>query len=393
LPIIMCEEARCVRYPMKRRAAAAKPSTKSTEKLDERHARGRARADAAFPVAPSRAELPADYGATLADIKQRVAIQRLRVVTTANAAMVELYWDIGRTILDRQLNAGWGAKIIDRLSEDLRAAYPDLQGFSPRNLKYMRAFAAAWPDLEIVQRAAAQLPWRQNMVLLDRLDDLETRLWYARRALEQGWSRDILNLQIENRAHERHGKTISTFAKTLPPADSDMAEQVFKDPYLFDFLGTADPRREREVEQALVDHIQRFLLELGTGFAFVGRRVHLEVGDQDFYLDLLFYHLKLRCFVVIELKTVPFEPAFVGQLNLYLSATDDLLRHPDDKPTIGLLLCRSKNQLVVEYALRNIDKPIGVAQWETQLVETLPADLEGSLPTVAQIEAELGTEE
>lgn len=357
---------------------------------DERRARGRPRAGAAFPVAPPRAELPGDYGATLADIKQRVSAQRLRVVTAANAAMVELYWEIGRTILDRQKHAGWGAKVIDRLSADLRAAYPDMQGFSPRNLKYMRAFAAAWPDREIVQRVAAQLPWRQNMVLLDRLDDSEVRLWYARHAMAQGWSRDILALQIENRAHERHGKAVSTFARTLPPADSDMAEQIFKDPYLFDFLGTADPRREREVEQALVDHIQRFLLELGAGFAFVGRRVHLEVGDQDFYLDLLFYHLKLRCFVVLELKAVPFDPAFVGQLNLYLSATDDLLRHPDDRPTIGLLLCRSRNELVVEYALRDVDKPIGVARWATRIVEALPEELVGSLPTVAQIEAELG---
>ncbi|HWO19054.1 MAG TPA: PDDEXK nuclease domain-containing protein [Kofleriaceae bacterium] len=346
--------------------------------------------DATFPVAPPRADVPADYVDTLADIKQRISAQRLRVVTAANVAMVELYWEIGRTILDRQSHAGWGAKIIDRLSEDLRAAYPDMRGFSPRNLKYMRALAAAWSDPVIVQRVVAQLPWGHNVTLLDRLSDLETRTWYARCALEQGWSRDILTLQIENRAHERHGKTISTFAKTLPPADSDMAEQVFKDPYLFDFLGTADPRREREVEQALVDHIQRFLLELGTGFAFVGRRVHLEVGRQDFYLDLLFYHLKLRCFVVIELKSVEFDPASVGQLNLYLSATDDLLRHPDDKPTIGLLLCRSKNKLVVEYALRDIDKPIGVAQWATRLVETLPSDLEGSLPTVEQLEAELG---
>jgi predicted nuclease of restriction endonuclease-like (RecB) superfamily len=375
---------------MKRKVAVAKSSTRSAESARGRHARGRTRADATFPVAPPRTDVPADYVDTLADIKQRISAQRLRVVTAANAAMVELYWEIGRTILDRQNHAGWGAKIIDRLSADLRAAYPDMRGFSPRNLKYMRAFAAAWSDPAIVQRVVAQLPWGHNVTLLDRLGDLETRAWYARRALEQGWSRDILMLQIENRAHERHGKTISTFAKTLPPADSDMAEQVFKDPYLFDFLGTADPRREREVEQALVDHIQRFLLELGTGFAFVGRRVHLEVGPQDFYLDLLFFHLKLRCFVVIELKSVEFDPAFVGQLNLYLSATDDLLRHPDDKPTIGLLLCRSKNKLVVEYALRDVNKPIGVAQWATRLVETLPADLEGSLPTVEQLEAELG---
>jgi predicted nuclease of restriction endonuclease-like (RecB) superfamily len=368
----------------------AKVTSHSDKPAAQRRTRGRTRDDAAFPVPSARAEMPDDYGATLADIKQRVSAQRLRVVIAANAAMIELYWDIGRTILDRQRHAGWGAKVIDRLSADLREAYPDMQGFSPRNLKYMRAFAAAWPDASIVQRVAAQLPWRQNMVLLDRLDDVETRLWYGQRALEQGWSRDILNLQIDNRVHERAGKAISNFTTTLPPADSDMVEQVFKDPYLFDFLGTADLRREREVEQALIDHIQRFMLELGTGFAFVGRQVHLEVGDQDFYLDLLFYHLKLRCFVVVELKTVPFDAEFIGKLNLYLSATDDLLRHPDDKPTIGLLLCRSNNKLVVEYALRDLDKPIGVAQWATRLVDALPKELESSLPTIAQIEAELG---
>ena len=370
-----------------------KVTSRSAKPRAERRSRGRTRDDAMFPAPSQRTEMPDDYGAMLADIKQRVLTQRLRVVIAANAAMIELYWDIGRTILDRQRNAGWGAKVIDRLSADLREAYPDMQGFSPRNLKYMRAFAAAWPDAAIVQRIAAQLPWRQNMVLLDRLDDLGTRLWYGQRALEQGWSRDILNLQIDNRVHERSGKAISNFTKTLPPADSDMVEQVFKDPYLFDFLGTADPRREREVEQALIDHIQRFMLELGTGFAFVGRQVHLEIGEQDFYLDLLFYHLKLRCFVVVELKTVPFDAAFVGKLNLYLSATDDLLRHPDDKPTIGLLLCRSNHKLVVEYALRDLDKPIGVAQWATRIVDALPKDLESSLPTIAQIEAELAKDQ
>lgn len=370
-----------------------KVTRRSAEPRAERRSRGRTRDDAMFPAPSQRTEMPDDYGATLADIKQQVLTQRLRVVIAANAAMIELYWDIGRTILDRQRNAGWGAKVIDRLSADLREAYPDMQGFSPRNLKYMRAFAAAWPDATIVQRVAAQLPWRQNLVLLDRLDDRRTRLWYAQQALEHGWSRDILTLQIDNRAHERAGKAISNFTKTLPPADSDMVEQVFKDPYLFDFLGTADPRREREVEQALIDHIQRFMLELGTGFAFVGRQVHLEIGEQDFYLDLLFYHLKLRCFVVVELKTVPFDAAFVGKLNLYLSATDDLLRHPDDKPTIGLLLCRSNNKLVVEYALRDLDKPIGVAQWATRIVDALPKDLESSLPTIAQIEAELAKDQ
>lgn len=368
---------------MRRRAAL--PDGAST-----RRSRGRNRAGASFPVAPARSEIPPDYAQLLVEIKLRVQQERLRVVLAANSAMVQLYWDIGRLILERQSRQGWGARVIDRLAVDLREAYPDMKGLSPRNLKYMRAFAAAWPDAEIVQRVVAQLPWRQNIALIERLDDQKTRLWYAEQTLRHGWSQVILRLQIDNHAHERHGKALSNFKATLPPTDSDMAGQVFKDPYLFDFLGTADPRREREVEQALVDHIQRFLLELGTGFAFVGRQVLLEVGDRDLYLDLLFYHLKLRCHVVIELKAVPFEPAFVGQLNAYLSAVDDLLRHSDDKPTIGLLLCRSKDTIVVEYALRDLKKPIGVAEWETRIVEKLPEDLKGSLPTVEEIEAELG---
>jgi predicted nuclease of restriction endonuclease-like (RecB) superfamily len=263
-----------------------------------------------------------------------------------------------------------------------------MSGFSPRNLKYMRAFAAAWPDAEIVQRTVAQLPWRSNLALLDRLSDSETRLWYAQKTVENGWSRDILALQIDGDLHKRQGKALNNFKKTLPPSDSDMAAQIFKDPYLFDFTGTADPRREREIEQSLVAHIQQFLLELGTGFAFIGRQVHLEVGGDDYYIDLLFYHVKLHCHVVVELKAVPFDPAFVGQLNLYLSAVDELLSQAEDKPTIGLLLCKSKNKLVVEYALRDLNKPIGVAGWETKIVKTLPKKLDGILPTIAEIEAE-----
>ncbi|MBI2889232.1 MAG: DUF1016 domain-containing protein [Nitrospirae bacterium] len=354
-----------------------------------RASRGRTRADAAFPAPPSRAGLPHGYATVLAEIKQRIQAGRLRTVMAANASMVRLYWDIGRLILERQQREGWGAKIIDRLSADLREAYPDMSGLSPRNLKYMRAFAAAWPDSAIVQRVIAQIPWRTNIALLDKLDDSDTRMWYAEKAIEHGWSQPILCLQIETRLHERQGKAISNFALALPPAESDMAAQVFKAPYLFDFLGTADPRRERDVEQALVDHIQRFLLELGAGFAFVGRQVHLEVGGTDFYLDLLFYHLKLRRYVVVELKAVPFDPGFVGTMNLYLSAVDDLLRHPDDQPAIGLLLCRAKSKLVVEYALRGFDRPIGVAEWKTKITRTLPEELKGSLPTVDEIEAEL----
>ena len=358
-------------------------------KNNNRRALGRTRPDAAFPVTPPVSELPADYAGLLADLKRRIAGERLRIVLSANSAVTLLYWDIGRSILERQGREGWGAKVIDRLSSDLRQAFPDMQGLSPRNLKYMRAFAAAWTDREIVQRVIAQLPWRHNIALLERLDDHKARLWYAEQALHNGWSQPVLCLQIDGCLHERQGKAVSNFPAALPPAESDMAAQVFKDPYLFDFLGTADPRREHEVEQALVDHIQKFLLELGTGFAFVGRQVALEVGNRDFMIDLLFYHLKLRSFVVVELKAVPFDPAFVGQINLYLSAVDDLLRHPNDKPTIGLLLCRGKDRLVVEYALRDLKKPIGVAEWKTKIVRSLPDDLKGELPTVEEIEAEL----
>ena len=199
----------------------------------------------------------------------------------------------------------------------------------------------------------------------------------------------MLVTRIETKLHEREGRAVTNFGATLPADESDMVAQVFKDPYLFDFLGTAALRTENEIEQALVNHIQRFLLELGAGFAFVGKQVLLEVGDRDYYADLLFYHLKLRCYVVVELKAVPFDPAFVGQMNFYLSAVDDLMRRAEDEPTIGLLLCKSKERLVVEYALRGVNKPMGVAQWETRLVESLPTELKGSLPSVEEIEAEL----
>lgn len=267
-----------------------------------------------------------------------------------------------------------------------------MKGLSPRNLKYMRAFAAAWPDRAIVQEALAQITWYHNITLLEKLEDSTHRLWYAHQTVLNGWSRNVLAVQIDAGLCERQGKATNNFRSTLPPADSELVIQTFKDPYIFDFLETASVHVERDIEQNLIDHIQRFLLELGAGFAFVGRQVHLEVGDQDFYIDLLFYHLQLRCFVVVELKAVPFDPAFVGQLNLYLSAVDDLKRHPDDKQTIGLLLCREKNQIVVEYALRGLGKPIGVAKWQQpQLVKSLPVKLKNSLPSVKQIEKELGT--
>ena len=276
---------------------------------EHRRQRGRTDRGAAFPVAPAPAEAPPDYALLLSEIKQHIARERVRVVLASNAAMVMLYWDIGQRILDKQQAQGWGARIIDRLSADLRAAFPDMKGFSPRNLKYMRAFAQAWPERPIVQEALAQLTWYHNIALVEKLGTTEQRLWYARQTLAQGWSRNVLAVQIEARAIERQGQAQNNFPATLPPPDSDLAVQAFKDPYLFDFLGTDAPRRERDLEQGLIAHIQDFLLELGQGFAFVGRQVHLELGGEDFYLDLLFYHLKLRRYVVIELKARPFSAA------------------------------------------------------------------------------------
>ena len=275
------------------------------------------------------------------------------------------------------------------LGKDIKGAFPEMSGFSPRNIKYMRKFAESWPDFEIVQRVVAQIPWRTNRMLLDKLDSMESRIWYANKAIENGWSSNVLDLQIQGGLMERSGRSVNNFPAALPPADSDMVNQVFKDPYLFDFLGTDMPRREVEIERQLTEHIQSFLLELGQGFAFVGRQVHLEVGGDDFYIDLLFYHLKLRCYVVIELKACDFEPGFISQLNMYQNVVNDVLRHPDDQPTIGLLLVKGKNETVVEYSLAGYKNPIGVAEWKNQIAKALPEELRSSLPSIEEIEKEL----
>ena len=260
---------------------------------------------------------------------------------------------------------------------------------SRANLLSMRAFADVYSDDAIVQQLVGQLPWGHNVLLLAKVKNPEQRLWYAQQALEQGWSRAVLTVQIETRAHARAGKALTNFKQTLPPPQSDLAQQTLKDPYVFDFLTLSIGARERELEQGLVDHVQKFLLELGVGFAYVGRQVHLEIGKEDYYLDLLFYHLKLRCYVVIDLKMEPFKPEFAGKMSFYLSAVDDRMRGQQDQPTIGLLLCRDKNRITVEYALRNMAKPIGVAQWQTRLVESLPKKLKGALPSVKDLEKEL----
>ena len=376
---------------MKSKKKSQKGITKSSRDIlaDDRAHLGRKKEDVIFPIAVSASVMPKSYISFLSGLKKRIQEERLRVVLASNSALVNLYWDIGSGILKKQKEEGWGAKVIDRLSVDLSKAFPDMKGFSPRNLKYMRAFAAAWPKRGIVQEALAQITWYHNLALLDKLKDAKTRLWYARKTIEHGWSRNILAVQIDLRLHEREGKVAHNFPATLPPPDSDMAAQAFKDPYIFDFLGTADPRREAELEQGLMNHLQKFLLELGAGFAFVGRQVHLELGDSDFYIDLLFYHLKLRCYVVIELKVGKLDPGHISQLNMYLNVVDDILRHPDDKPAIGLLLVKQKNKLVAEYALRGYSKPIGIAQWETRITRSLPETLKSSLPTIETIEVEL----
>jgi predicted nuclease of restriction endonuclease-like (RecB) superfamily len=344
-------------------------------------------------LSPVNSLLPSGYGTTLKALQQRIRQARARVILAANSALVLLYWEIGRTILERQTREGWGAKVIDRLARDLRRSFPDMQGLSPRNLQFMRSFAAGFPDEAIVKQLASQLPWWHVVRLMQRVKDPAAREWYMREAVRQGWSRSVLEIQMLGNAHARQGRAVTNFETALELSESRRAAEVFKDPYVFDFLGTTDIRRERQVEQVLVDHIQQFMLELGSGFAFVGRQVPVRVADEDFYLDLLFYHLKLRRFVVVELKAVPFEPAFVGQINLYLSAVDDQMRHATDAPSIGLLLCRAKHQVLVEYALRDLQKPIGVAGWETTLAKVLPESLAGSLPSVEELEAELGVGE
>ncbi|MBP9798946.1 MAG: DUF1016 family protein [Sterolibacterium sp.] len=332
--------------------------------------------------------VPEGYAPWLEELKGRIHTAQQRAALAVNRELVLLYWQIGRDILQRQAAQGWGSKVIERLAHDLRVAFPGMKGFSRANLMYMRAFAEAWPDAEIVQQAVGQLPWGHNLVLLTKLKAQDMRLAYARAAIEHGWSRNVLNIHIETRRLERSGQAITNFVERLPMPGSDLAQQSLKDPYLFDFLDVGNEADEREIESALVKHITQFLLELGAGFAFVGRQVHLEVGGDDFFIDLLFYHLKLRCYVVIELKAEKFKPEHLGQLSFYITAVDRQVKAEQDAPTIGLLLCKSKNEVVAEYALGDKTQPMGVAEYK--LLESLPKELQTNLPSIEQIERELG---
>ncbi|MFP1872756.1 YhcG family protein [Lonsdalea quercina] len=378
------------------------------------------------------AHLPANYPTLLTDIKQRVRHAQVRAMLAVNAELIRLYWDIGALIDQRQKQEGWGAAVIPRLAKDLHNELPEEKGFSERNIKRMLAFYREYPHLaacvesaEKVPQAVAQiatkgkgpqavaqnfegpvpptdatlifptdlllsLPWGHHAELIAKVKDPATRQWYMRAAIENGWSRNILLMQIETAAHQRQGKAASNFALRLPPSDSDLAQQTLKDPYLFDFLTLEAGFHERELETGLIGHLEKFLLELGQGFAFVGRQFHLDLGGDDFYIDLLFYHLKLRCYVVIDLKRGDFKPEYAGKMNFYCNVVDDKLRHETDKPTIGLILCQKSNRVLAEYALRGMEKPIGVSSFE--LTRALPETLQSSLPSIEQIERELGGE-
>lgn len=341
-------------------------------------------------IIPKKPKNPATkgYATFLTQIKTDIQQTQLKAATSVTQELILLYWRIGKELSTKIKVEKWGTKVIDSLAKDLEKAFPGITGFSLRNLRYMRAFAETYIDANFAA-AAAKLPWGHNMVLLDKLQNNDQRLWYIQQAIENGWSRVVLSMWIESDLFKRQGKAITNVKRTLPKPDSDIAQQTLKDPYNFDFLLLDTQAREHEVEQGLIAHVQKFLLELGQGFAFIGRQYHLIVGTKDLYVDMLFYHVQLRCFIVVELKAEEFDARDVGQINLYLSAVDSLLKHADDGPTIGLLLCKSKDNYVAEYALRDINKPIGVSSYTTKLVESLPKKFKGKLPTIAEIEAEL----
>ena len=343
------------------------------------------------PTKITKPVLPESYPTWLAELKQRIAQSQQRAALAVNSELISLYWQIGHDILQRQSDQGWGSKVVDQLSHDLKRSFPEMKGFSARNLKYMRKFASLWPEFDqqsvIVQHPAAQLPWFHICTVMDKVKEPDARLYYMQMASDHGWSRAILVHQIESRLLEREGAATTNFSKNLPDPQSELAQQTLKDPYIFDFLSLGAEALERDVENALVQHISQFLLELGAGFAFVGKQVHLEVGGDDFYIDLLFYHIKLRAYVVVELKAGAFKPEHAGQLNFYLSAVDSQMKEEHDNPTIGLLLCKSRNKIVAEYALRDSSKPIGIAEY--QLQQALPKDLEDKLPSIESIEKEL----
>lgn len=342
-----------------------------------------------------------EYISFFQEIKDRIHKAQVKASLAVNKELIILYWDIGRRIALQQQNEGWGTSVIERLAKDIQKSFPNLKGFSLSNLRRMKAFFLSYSNSLIkhaqvvrelekqgLPQLVAEIPWGHNIILIEKVKNISERFWYIQKTIENGWSRNVLVHQIESGLYHRQGKAISNFPETLPPPQSDLAQQLLKDPYTFDFLTIGEKAKERELEEDLLLHLKDFLIELGKGFAFVGSQYQLEVGDKDFYIDLLFYHTQLHSYVVIDLKLEDFKPEFAGKMNFYLSAIDDLLRHKDDQPSIGIILCKTRNKIIAEYALRDTKKPMGVATY--RLTKYLPDKLKANLPSIKELQKELG---
>lgn len=330
-----------------------------------------------------------EYRAFIQDIKQRIQSAQIKAAISLNQELLYLYWDLASRIVAKQQAASWGDGFLLQMSKDLKAEFPGMKGFSVRNLKYMRQWFQFWSvEPAIGQQLVAQIPWGHNLVIIGKIKNVQEAIFYVQKTIQNNWSRAVLTHQIEGQLYQREGKAITNFEATLPKPQSDLAQQTVKDPYSFDFLMLREKHDERELETALTENITSFLLELGAGFSYLGRQYRLEVGGDEFFIDLLFYHVRLHCYVVVELKTVKFKPEFAGKLNFYISAVDGILKTEQDAPTIGILICKSKNDTVVEYALRDVNKPIGVSEYV--ITQQLPDELKSSLPSIEEIEAELG---
>lgn len=324
-----------------------------------------------------------NYAALIQTLKTEISQARIRAHLSVNKEMISLYWRIGSQILERQDKEGWGTKVIENISNDLRKEFPEMKGLSARNLKYMRAFAEEYKEQTIVQETLAQITWYHNITLMEKVKDYEERIWYVNKIVENGWSRNVMVAQIQTGLYNRQGKGANNFQSTLPAAQSDLAQSIIKDPYNLEFLDIQGKIHERELEGKLIDHIRNFLLELGQGFAFIGNQYHIELEGEDYYLDLLFYHVKLKCYVVIELKTGKFKPEHAGKMNFYLNLMDRQVKDSSDNPTIGLILCEDKKGITVEYAIEGINKPMGISQFK--LTEKLPDQLKQYLPTAEEL--------
>ncbi len=326
-----------------------------------------------------------DYIKWIDNIKSKIRTAQIKAALSANSELIRLYWDIGKDIFEKQEIQGWGNSIVENLSKDLKSEFPNSKGFSRRNLFYMKKFYDFYKnDFEKVQQLVAQIPWGHNILIISKSQNINEAIFYLNETLENSWSRDILDMQIESDLYERKGKAITNFSLSLPQPNSDLANQSLKNPYLFDFLTLKKDADEKSIEEQLTKHITHFLLELGKGFAFIGRQYHLEIEKKDYYIDLLFYHTKLRCYVVIELKAKEFKAEYAGKLNFYLSAVDETLKTKEDNPTIGILLCKGRNKIEAEYALRGMSQPIGVAEFK--LSKAIPKDIKSELPTIEEIE-------